>query len=99
MTRLGLELCPAEVGPHLRLKYPGNEWMLIAMKQILDRYGNPSVLNLNSEGSQLKLNGDYAKPSRRWHQGSKFIFLPRPSTKLRASLSSPEATDGQSKPA
>ncbi|MEK7097810.1 MAG: hypothetical protein AAB906_03110, partial [Patescibacteria group bacterium] len=39
---LGLELCPAEVGPNYRLKYqdqPLNEWIYIGMKQIADRDG------------------------------------------------------------
>lgn len=40
--QLGLELCPAETGPQFRLSYDGKEWILIAMKQITDRSGDPS---------------------------------------------------------
>lgn len=71
---LGLELCPAEVGPHLRLQYPGKEWMLIAMKQITDRFGGPDVFRLDAIGDQLDLYGCYAEPSRRWDSVFKFVF-------------------------
>lgn len=71
---LGLELCPAEVGPHLRLQYPGKEWMLIAMKQIADRDGDPSVFDLIASGGQLVLRGYNAKPSYRWNSGNEFVF-------------------------
>lgn len=43
---LGFELCSAEVGPHLRLKdtdQPLGSVYWIAMKQIVGRYGYPSV--------------------------------------------------------
>lgn len=87
---LGLELCPAEVGPHLRLKYPGKEFMLIAMKQITDRDGVLNVFTLGSSGgSELELDGHYAKLSCGWRSDCKFVFLSRPP--------SPKATDGQSK--
>lgn len=47
--KLGLEVCPAEVGPNLRLQYmdqPTGEYFWIAMKQITDRDGSPSVFEL-----------------------------------------------------
>jgi len=43
---LGLDLCPAEVGPHLRLKdqdQPLNDWYCVGMKQITDSVGDPIV--------------------------------------------------------
>ena len=47
---LGLELCPAEAGPHLRLKYkdqPLDEWLYIGMKQITVSRGSPNVFKLD----------------------------------------------------
>lgn len=71
---LGLELCPAEVGPHLRLQYPGKEWMLIAMKQITDRDGCPNVFYLAWDGDQLGLGGGYARPSYGWDEDAWVCF-------------------------
>lgn len=71
---LGLELCPAEVGPYLRLQYPGKEWMLIAMKQVVDRHGCPSIFGLYWDGERLGLGGNGAKTQHKWNTASKFIF-------------------------
>lgn len=72
---LGLELCPAEVGPHLRLQYPGKEWMLIAMEQITARVGDPGVFGLNEDVGRLALCGNAAKSARRWGDDYLFVFL------------------------
>lgn len=71
---LGLELCPAEVGPHLRLQYPGKEWMLIAMKQISGRDGAPDVFVLGWGGERLRLSARSAEPSERWYPVSELVF-------------------------
>ncbi len=74
---LGLELCPSEVGPYLRLQYmdqPLGEWFYIAMKQITDRDGNPSVFKLERDSGGLWLSGPWAKPGRRWGLGYEFVF-------------------------
>jgi hypothetical protein len=66
---LGLELCPAEVGPQYRLKYgnqPMNERLSIGMKQISDRMGRPSVFRLEHYEDGLWLHYSWAKPDRRW---------------------------------
>lgn len=72
---LGLKLCPAEVGPQLRLSYSGKDWKPIAMKQISGRRGNPLVFSLYSGVSGLKLNANYADPSDEWHSDCQFVFL------------------------
>ena len=76
---LGLELCPAEVGPQLRLKYLGEEWFVIAMKQITDRIGYPDVFILDSNSGELELDGDYARPDSKWHSDNRFVFFFRKS--------------------
>lgn len=74
---LGLELCPAEVGPQLRLQYLGKDWKLIAMKQITGRDGVPDVFSLVSGDAGLRLDGDDARPAFGWHGINKFVFLSR----------------------
>lgn len=77
---LGLDLCPAEVGPLLRLSYTGTDWKFIAMKQITDRYGFPSVFDLGSGDAELELDGHRAKPGYRWHGHKEFVFVSRKTT-------------------
>lgn len=77
---LGLELCPAEVGPHYILKYkdqPLGEWFSIAMKQIddRDRRRDPDVFDLGRSGGGLWLHsGPWAKPTDWWGSGDRFVF-------------------------
>ncbi len=70
---LGLELCPAETGPHLRLQYSGKEWILVAIKQMAGRGGRPGVFGLSWVGDRLELRGG-AGSGHRWSPGSKFVF-------------------------
>lgn len=72
--KLGLELCPPEVGPQLRLAYPGKDWKLIAMKQITDRDGGPNVFDLDFDGGRLGLGGIDARPDDRWDAGNPWVF-------------------------
>ncbi len=75
---LGLELCPAEVGPYYRLKYvdqPMHEWVRIGMKPIIDSDGRPGVFGVARIGDGSWL--DYyvwAGPDYRWDAGSQFVF-------------------------
>jgi hypothetical protein len=78
----GLELCPAEVGPQLRLSYTGNEYMWIAMKQITDRGGNPDVFHLSGGGGELYLGADGARPVDRWDADNRMVFRHRKTLSL-----------------
>ncbi|MDO8667731.1 MAG: hypothetical protein Q7K35_01380 [bacterium] len=78
---LGLELCPAEAGPHLRLQYPEKERLLIATEQIIGRYGDQYVFGLDLSGDRLELSGSHALPSNTWRDIDEFVFRLRPSTK------------------
>lgn len=74
---LGLDLCPAEVGPHYRLQYldqPLNEWFTIAMKPITGSGGVPGVFGLEHIGGGLWLDDGFAEPDDRWHPGDGFVF-------------------------
>ncbi len=72
---LGLKLCPAEVGPQLRLSYSGKDLKFIAMKQISDRDSSPNVFYLSSGDSRLSLGADRADPSCKWYSDRRFVFL------------------------
>ncbi len=74
---LGLELCPAEVGPQYRLKYdhqPMGEYFWIGMRQIADRGGYPGVFRLFRNADGLWLYFDWAVPGDRWSPESRFAF-------------------------
>lgn len=73
----GLELCPAEVGPHQRLKdgeQSLDDWYWTAMRQITDRYGDPNVFDLAHNDDGLWLSNCFAKPDNEWNAGSEFVF-------------------------
>lgn len=75
--RFGLELCPPEAGPELRLKYtdqPLGEWEYVAMKQIADSGGNPRVFKLLRHDDGLWLDGYWARPTNRWNLDNGFVF-------------------------
>ncbi|MBU0648581.1 hypothetical protein KJ969_00520 [Patescibacteria group bacterium] len=77
---LGLELCPPEVGPQLRLQYPdqpNGEWLLIAMEPIADSDGDPSVFRVGHDDGGRWLYGGYGDPGRRWGAGSRWVFVRR----------------------
>lgn len=74
---LGLELCPAEVGPHQRLEdvdQPMEDHYRIAMKQIADRNGDPSVFYLERRLDGLWLYYDIAYPTHMWNPNDEFVF-------------------------
>ena len=73
----GLELCPAEVGPQLRLRYkdqPNGEWILVAMEPIFASGGNPRLFSVERGDSGLWLSGYWSDPDRFWPAGGRWVF-------------------------
>lgn len=77
---LGLDLCPAEVGPQLRLQYadqPRGKWIVVAMKPITDSVGGLSVF-LVAHGDDVRWLYTYVgHPDFVCNPGSRFVFARR----------------------
>ena len=87
--KLGLKLCPPQVGAQLREDYtdqPLNEWIYIGMKQIADRRGDPDVFLLARNEDGLWLRNDLANPDSHWNPDNQFVFSLRKSLKLSKPL-------------
>ncbi|KKQ35768.1 MAG: hypothetical protein US50_C0005G0004 [Candidatus Nomurabacteria bacterium GW2011_GWB1_37_5] len=77
---LGLELCPPQVGPELRLSYkdqPSNEYLRIAMNSITDRDDNPRIFHVNHGSDGLWLSYSYGISDRMWVGNNRFVFASR----------------------
>lgn len=77
---LGLELCPAEVGPQLRKQYtdqPKDEWLVVAMEPITDSYGDLYVFRVGLGYDGLWLYAYYGDPDFVWYADSRFVFVRR----------------------
>ncbi|MBU2539634.1 hypothetical protein KJ786_00515 [Patescibacteria group bacterium] len=78
---LGLELCPNEVGPQLRLQYkdqPKGEVLIIAMEPITDSDGDLELFHVDHNDNSLWLNSYYAHSGSVWNGNYPFVFvLPR----------------------
>ena len=73
----GLELCPPQVGPELRLDYtdqPNGEYLKIAMEPISFRDGNPLLFNVNRNDSESWLNYNNGRPLNHWNDDNRFVF-------------------------
>ena len=76
-AEFGLELCPAEVAPHQRLKdedQPLGDWYRIAMKQITYRDGYPYAFYLQHLSGGLWLSYSSARSDRGWGADVGFVF-------------------------
>jgi hypothetical protein len=74
---LGFELCPAEVGPQLRLQYkdqPNGEWMLIAMEPVTDSDGDLEVFHVVHDGSGQWLSSYSGYPDFVWDAERRWVF-------------------------
>ena len=76
--QLGFELCPAEVGPQLRLQYlnqPLGEFLHIAMAPIAGLGGEPADFTVTNGGAGLILIGSDARPSHIMPWTMRFVFI------------------------
>jgi hypothetical protein len=77
-VQLGLELCPAEVGPQLRLEYlnqPVGEFLHIAMRPVATYRGDLVDLTVANGGAGLILIGGDGSPELNLHSNVKFVFV------------------------
>jgi hypothetical protein len=78
----GLDLCPAEVGPLLRLQYtdqPRGEWLIIAMEpiRIKDPFTNPFLFHVECFDGDCFLNAQQGYPPNRPGLVYRFVFVRR----------------------
>jgi hypothetical protein len=76
-TALDLELCPAEVGPQLRLQYPNQkpgELLHIAMQPIATRRQEHVAFVVGNGGDKLLLVGSATRPEHRVYSDLRFVF-------------------------
>lgn len=85
--RIGLELCPAEVGPRLRLDYrdqPLGEALDVAMEPVATYGGEPTILALVNFGSGLALIGSDGRSDAMVPRTRRFVFALPPRGRLEA---------------
>src|SRR3989338_9444069 len=79
-NELGLDLCPAEVGPQLRLQYkdqPEEEQLIVAMNPIAVSGGALELFFVERDDSGLWLGGFCGDPGRILHADYRFVFARR----------------------
>ena len=79
-NELGLDLCPAEVGPQLRLQYkdqPEEEHLIVAMNPIAVSGGALGLFGVGRRGSGLWLRSYYGGPGLIWGADFRFVFARR----------------------
>jgi hypothetical protein len=89
--RLGLALCPEEVGPQLRLQYldqPVGQFLHLAMKPQRNYGGDPIDFTLANSGAGLALLGGEARPETVLAGSVNLVFV-RPSEQQVWSVPAP----------
>ncbi len=77
-AKLGYELCPAEIGPQLRLQYmnqPLGEFLHIAMQPLQTQRGRPLILAVANGGEGLLLISSDGNPDFRPPLSTRFVFV------------------------
>ena len=80
-SKLGLDLCPAEVGPQLRLQYkdqPKGTGVAVAMNAINDLDNNIRVFGVRcSNDGGLYLHANNGRSDYFWGSENRFVFIRR----------------------
>lgn len=69
----GYQLCPAEVGPQLRLQYPDQSYEernCVAMEPI-----DIDIFRVDNVGDKRWLRGYYGHPNYQWRGDARFVFV------------------------
>jgi hypothetical protein len=80
---LGLEICPPDLGPYLRLEYtdqPSGESLYIAMKPINVSDGEPHIFVVAHNSAGLSLDSARARDDDKWEPDDFFVFCTAQST-------------------
>ncbi len=75
---IGLQLCPAEVGPALRLLYkdqPRGEWLHIGMESITGSDGRPGVFEVGHVDGDRWLDSVYGGAGHVWDADYRWVFV------------------------
>jgi hypothetical protein len=75
--QMGLELCPPDLGPCLRMDYadqPRGERLHIAMKPIVTSDGEPRIFVVEHTAEGLLLNAARARHDDQWFPDDLFVF-------------------------
>ena len=75
---LGLNLCPAEVGPQLRLQHndqPKGEWLIVAMEPIADSDCFLHVFSVEHDTYGFWLNNRPGNPISLWDSNFRWVFV------------------------
>ena len=75
--QLGLQLCPAETAPQLRLQYrdqPVGEFLHVAMNPVTTRRYDAAAFVVGNGGAGLLLIGSDARPERVMPPTTRFVF-------------------------
>src|SRR5262245_49313163 len=89
----GLELCPAEVGPQLRLDYrnqPLGEALDVAIEPVATYSGDLTILTLVNWGTGLALIGRDGRSESMVSRTSRFVFALSTSGRLEAMRDDPQ---------
>lgn len=77
IRRLGLNLCPPETGPLLRLKYTEQSLfddLIVGMLPLADRLRRPHAFMLTRDRAGLLLDTVYLRAEESWREDQAFVF-------------------------